>query len=119
MVVDANLFADTAACDRDLAQWRHRMASMAAVMYTFSVRQVILCITKMDEVEFSQAVFQRAAAEAVRRRSSPPPLTYGYGTSVAPAPTSLPAQTAPTAQFTDQQQTQPEISHHTKDEARG
>ena len=58
-------------------------------------------------------------ARAVRRRSSPPPLTYDYGASVEPAPTSLPAQTVPKAQFTDQQQTQPEISQHTIDEARG
>ena len=43
----------------------------------------------------------------------------GYGASVEPAPTSLPAQTVPKAQFTDQQQTQPEISQHTIDEARG
>ena len=38
-------------------------------------------------------------ARAVHRRSSPRPLIYSYGACVAPAPTSLPAQTAPKAQF--------------------
>ena len=47
-----------------LAAWRRRMAGLGAACRAFSVRQLVVAVTKLDLVGFDEAVYQRAAAVA-------------------------------------------------------
>ena len=49
-------------------QWKHRVASLAAAFHTFSVKQIVLCVTKMDLVDrHQQEVFEHACKQVLHK----------------------------------------------------
>ena len=71
LVVDATLFADSLGGPpvptATRQQWKHRVASLAAAFHTFSVKQIVLCVTKMDLVDHrhQQEVFEHACKQVL------------------------------------------------------
>lgn len=72
LVVDATLFAhprahqpEPAAASAALQRWQRRVASLAAAFHTFSVKQLVVCVTKMDLVGYRQEVYEEACKQTV------------------------------------------------------
>ncbi len=74
LVVDATLFSGVLHkgdphCQRRLAsaaglrRWRRRVASLAAAFHAFSVKQLVLCVSKMDLVDYRQEVYEEACKQ--------------------------------------------------------
>lgn len=74
LVVDATLFTDVLhKINADghsqlpsasaVRRWQRRMASLAAAFHTFSVKQLVLCVTKMDLVDYRQEVYHEACKQ--------------------------------------------------------
>ena len=72
LVVDATLFAQydphghlQPAASTDLQRWQRRVASLAAAFHTFSVKQLVVCVTKMDIVDYRQEVYEEACKQTI------------------------------------------------------
>ena len=70
LVVDATLFAGSLGGPPVPAaawqQWKHRVASLAAAFHTFSVKQIVLCVTKLDLLGGRhQEVFEHACKQVL------------------------------------------------------
>lgn len=74
LVVDATLFAGALhkldphgpcqpASALGLQRWQSRVASLAVAFHTFSVKQLVLCVTKMDLVGCRQEVYDEACKQ--------------------------------------------------------
>ena len=67
LAIDATLFTSAGWASSNkteqYAGWRKRVAGFAAAFHTFSVKQIVLCVTKMDLVGWRQEVFDIACAE--------------------------------------------------------